>query len=320
VCARSNSALLCWLSDGAGFPTRIEGPAWSDDAGWGEVDHWSTIRLADLNGDGMDDVCGRAPAGVECHLSTGDGFGPKVAGPAWSDASGWGDHANYDALRLADLDGDRRADICARAGAGIRCALWTGESFGSAFSGPELSDASGWYMPKYYATVRLADVNGDRKADLCARAAAGFYCWLSDGSGFPTRIDGPAYSDTSGWGAIKYYSTLQADGPRCRALELCGNGRDDDCDGVIDNGCDLPDAGPPDSDGGPKPDGGDALDGASRDGGDSSAVDAGADSGGADQGNAATGCGCALDPPRTFLSILSGLAMLLAVTILRRRS
>src|SRR5262249_50702125 len=43
----------------------------------------------DLDGDGRGDVCARTVNGMVCNLSTSTGFGPDIAGPAWSDKNGW---------------------------------------------------------------------------------------------------------------------------------------------------------------------------------------------------------------------------------------
>src|SRR6185436_3969687 len=104
-----------------------------------------------------------------CHLSTGDGFGDTIDGPAWSTDSGWGQYDNWSTIRLGDVDGDGDLDVCARAGKGIVCALWEDGAYGPSFDGPPLSDAAGWDEPARFRTLRLADVDGDGKADLCAR-------------------------------------------------------------------------------------------------------------------------------------------------------
>ena len=213
LCARAAKGMICWLSDGASVQQAIDGPVWSNDAGWDAFKYWSTIRLADIDGDGRDDLCGRSAEGLECHLSTGTGFGAVVQGPTLSDGTGWGDRSNYLTLRMGDVDGDGRADACARANAGMRCWRSTGDGFASSFVGPALSDAEGWWQSKYYDTIRLADIDADGRADLCARGAEGVSCWRSLGDDFSGAIAGPSLSDGSGWGKIQYWSTLRAGGP-----------------------------------------------------------------------------------------------------------
>ncbi|MEB2314171.1 MAG: FG-GAP-like repeat-containing protein [Sorangiineae bacterium] len=238
LCARSAAGITCWPSTGTGFGPALAGPGWSDASGWGALPYWSTIRLVDVDGDGRADLCARAAKGLVCHLSTGTGFGDEIAGPEWSDAKGWSRHQYYSTLRFADLDGDGDRDACARAAAGVTCARWNGSGFDAEASTGLLSNDNGWDALRFYSTIRFADVNDDGRADLCARASAGAYCWLADGAaGFAPQVTGPAWSDANGWGALSQFSTFRAAGPACRAVELCGNGLDDDCSGVADDGC-----------------------------------------------------------------------------------
>jgi hypothetical protein len=244
VCARRQDGMACWLASDTGFGAAVLGPAWSDANGWDRVEYWSTIRLVDIDGDRRSDLCARAAAGFVCHLSTGDGWSEPIAGPVWSDESGWNDYANYSTIRIADIDGDGDQDACARANAGIRCAAFEsgqdGGWFGESFEGPALADEQGWSSIRFFSTIRLADIDGDGMADLCARAQAGVQCWPSIGTGFAaTPVAGPAWSDESGWDAQQYYATIRMStaAPSCHLEESCEDGTDDDCDGEIDEGC-----------------------------------------------------------------------------------
>ncbi len=267
ICARGGLGIFCWTSMGAGFDEPFPGPELSDAADWSRMMYWSTIRLADFTGDGMDDLCARAAGFVVCYPSTGAGFGDAVAGPQLGNDLGWADYSNYSTFRMADVTGDGREDICARGDLGIFCWPSTDAGFGEAFAGPELSDALGWNDPTNYRTIRMADVDGNGMADICARGDLGIVCWLADGTGFPETLDGPEWSDAEGWATVQYYATVRAAGPPpcIAAPEECNN-EDDDCDGEVDEeGCDDPDAGfDADVDAGGALDGGD--DGGDADG------------------------------------------------------
>ncbi len=235
VCARGGAQVYCWRATGEGFESIGSTPTWSDEAGWDAVSSWSTIRMVDIDGDGLADLCGRSPDGFVCHLSTGDGFGSALEGPTLSDDSGWGDHSNAATILLADLDGDGDRDLLARANAGIRWWPWEGSAFGDSVEGPELSDASGWDDHRYYTTLRTADIDADGDADLCARGPEGVRCWL--GPELSTEIEGPEWSDDSGWDGDRYYSTLRVAG---------GIGDEDPGPGDTDDGLDSgDDDGPP---------------------------------------------------------------------------
>src|SRR5678815_2656683 len=94
-------------------------------------------------------------------------------------------------IRMADVDGDGKADLCARHSAGFSCWLSDGNGFPTEVTGPVLSNANGWDAIQFYSTLRMVDINRDGKADLCARASASFMCWLSQGTTFSDVISGP---------------------------------------------------------------------------------------------------------------------------------
>ncbi len=222
VCGRSSSGVVCELSQGGAAATEVKGPAWSDAAGWDAASYYDTIQFADVNGDGKGDLCGRDKQGIVCELSTGGGFGAEVRGPDWSDAKGWTKEQYYSTIQFGDINGDGKADVCARAAAGITCALSDGNGFPTAVTGPTWSDANGWNLPQFYSTIRLVDVDGDGKADICGRSKSGVLCKLADGNGFPGAFTGPAWSDASGWAAPQYVTTI-------RYADVNGDGKTDVC-------------------------------------------------------------------------------------------
>ncbi|MEW5849930.1 MAG: FG-GAP-like repeat-containing protein [Myxococcota bacterium] len=213
VCGRSDTTMVCFLSNGQGFPTRVDGPDWSNEAGWDDANNWSTIRAADVNGDGKVDLCGRSNQAFKCHLSRGTSFGPRIVGPELSNQSHWDGHDNYSTIRLADIDADGDLDLCARATGGFKCWRWTGTDFGqwSVGSG-QMTDDGEWDLPRYYRTIRMADVTGDGKADLCGRGWGGVKCWPSLGNDFGAAFHGPEWSDAKGWNAEIYGTTLRLAG------------------------------------------------------------------------------------------------------------
>jgi MYXO-CTERM domain-containing protein len=234
VCVRGGAGVACPQCDGMGFPAGIPGPARSDDSGFGGREYWSTLRLADVDGDGRADLCVRTSADLRCTLSTGEGFGETLTVGALSNASGWADPANYRTLRAGDIDGDGADDLCLRANSGMACWAWDGAAFVQR-TGPAWADDAGWGAgPQYYDTVRLADFDGDGLEDLCARAGAGWRCHPSLGDSFGEGVALDDLTDAGGWAAPRYWSTIMSAGDACRAeMEAC-NGRDDDCDGMVD--------------------------------------------------------------------------------------
>lgn len=215
ACARIAAGLRCWASTGAGFDAdAITGPAWSDERGWRAHEHYSTVRLVDVDGDARADVCARADAGLHCHLSTGDAFGDAIVLAALADASGWDDPANYGTIELADIDGDGDRDACARASVGVQCWRFAEGGFGARLDGPSLDDDSGWWRAQYGRTLRFADIDGDGEADLCARQSTGLRCWPSNGGAFGAAIAGPAWTNDLGWWDPSYHATIRVAGGR----------------------------------------------------------------------------------------------------------
>src|SRR5262245_13140107 len=137
---------------------------WTDGAQLGAA-QGNPEEKFDLNGDGKADVCGRGGAGINCAVSTGSSFGAVIVWVAnFSDPLGWNTGPEYySTIRFPDVNGDGRADVCGRGGAGIYCALNTGSGFGPVnLWVANFSDAFGWNAgPEYYSTIRFPDVNGD---------------------------------------------------------------------------------------------------------------------------------------------------------------
>jgi hypothetical protein len=167
VCARSSTGILCALSTGSTFSApRLWLGALGDSEGWTEASLYSTLRLADVTGDGRDDLCARTAAGLTCWASTGSSFESQINGPAWSDASGYNALPYYGTLRMGDLDGDHRADACIRNSVGVDCWLSDGASFSTQRTGPAWKDSSGWDAVRFWSTMRMADINGDGRQDI----------------------------------------------------------------------------------------------------------------------------------------------------------
>jgi len=178
----------------------------------------------DVDGDGKADVCGRNASGLKCWLGSGTDFATAVTGPAIADGSGWSNLIYYTTTQFADVNGDGKADFCARGAAGAMCWLGTGSDFGNATSQTHMSNADGWNKPEYRQTIQWADVNNDGKADLCGRQYGSFSCWLYDSASnaFTTEVDVPDMGDPQGWNQVQYYSTIVV-------ADVTGDGRADVC-------------------------------------------------------------------------------------------
>lgn len=257
LCVRTSQGLVCETSNAAnGFVASPWVSAdFSDAAGFALAEsRWRSLRMADVDGDGRPDACARDGAGVRCALATPNGFAPATM---WSsdlaDADGWSAAAYGATLALGDVDGDGRADLCARGPDGMHC----GRSDGVAFEPlvpwlfPGFTDAEGWDARDKFPTIRLGDIDGDGRADVCGRNATGVLCASSDGTRFhdlrypvnTTFLDAQGWADEV-YGATLLFAWLDTSG----AVSVCGRAPnnlvchrlplDEDRDGVgtpIDN-------------------------------------------------------------------------------------
>ncbi len=208
VCGRGTGGVWCALSNGTssfGAPT-LWNASFSDANGWSSPQYYSTIRLPDVNGDGMADVCGRGPGGIWCALSSGGTFGATTLwNGSFSDANGWAAPQYDSTIQYSDIDGNGTADVCARGAGGLLCALSSGTTFGGATVwNASFSDANGWAAPSYYSTIRVV------AGTVCGRGVAGLSCAFSNATNSFNGLilESPNESDANGWTQPQYYSTI----------------------------------------------------------------------------------------------------------------
>jgi peptidoglycan/xylan/chitin deacetylase (PgdA/CDA1 family) len=124
------------------------------------------VQEGDVDGDGHADVCALRGDAVWCALGSRQG---RAAPQRWAPAQ---DFAGARVVRLGDVNGDGRADLCVRTARGLLCALSTGRGFLAASLWlAELGDAGGWAARE--VSIRLVDLDGDGRADVCADGEAG---------------------------------------------------------------------------------------------------------------------------------------------------
>jgi hypothetical protein len=198
-------------------------PNWTDAGGWTDPSKYSTIQLADVNGDGRDELIGRNDVGLEIwRFDTtlgqwrpqvdANGF-PQVltdfaSPPPWraSDPHSPAQPRYYSTIQAADVDGQPGAEILARFWDGMRVYKYTppaggnidGGSWSRIGTGGPFSDAGGYGDPSLYSTIHVTrGAPADRsQAVMFARThgapgdlSLAFYTW-SNGAwssvpGFP---------------------------------------------------------------------------------------------------------------------------------------
>ncbi len=222
VCARSDKGISCWLSEGTVFGTQTAVIPMSDADGYNQVQYYSTIRAADIDGDGKDELCARLKDGFQCFAWQDNAWSSPIQLGDMSDELHWNSAEYYSTIRTADINGDGKVDVCGRGKNGFSCWISTGNGFKLSFTITDLSNDNGWNKPEYYQTIRMADINGDHKADVCARDLKGIVCYLSQGDKFGEGLRGPGLSDEENWNDYDNYSTIVFG-------DINGDGKDDIC-------------------------------------------------------------------------------------------
>ncbi|MBN8468820.1 VCBS repeat-containing protein [Corallococcus exiguus] len=152
-----------------------------------------------------------------------------------SDADLWNTDIGYHGtVRLGDINGDGRADVCGRGSAGLRCALSNADgSMGAEALWLSLvSDTLGYKPREYSTTFQLADIDNDGKADACIRAAEGYLCFKALTGGFQTSAwAATSFSNANDWNAAeaRYGSIRVGDVDGDGYGDICGR----DADGKI---------------------------------------------------------------------------------------
>ena len=211
--------------------------------GWANDDLYPRT-IADVNGDGLQDLIGFGSAGVSIALGQAPSSGQAVAfGPATlayagfgaSDAAGGWTSGDTYPRTVADVNGDGRGDLVGFGGAGVYVALGQSDGgFGAtqlALNGFGTSDAGGgWSSDDRFPRV-LADVNNDGRADIVGFAANGTYVALgqSDGSfgSMMLGIAGFGYADVGGgWSTADRYPRTLGDVNGDGVADIIGFGGD----------------------------------------------------------------------------------------------
>ena len=176
-------------------------PPWGDAGGWTDPSKYSTIQLADVNGDGSDELIARNDQGIEIYWfdTTTDGSG----GPSDVGNGQWRPQADAKGLQ------------------------WVLTDFRSPL--PTESPATNWTKPQYYSTIQAADVDGQPGAEILARFADGMHVYKYtppdtarsiDGGTWQSIGTGGPFSDAAGGNDPSVYSTIQVGKFRAPDLPL----------------------------------------------------------------------------------------------------
>jgi hypothetical protein len=207
----------CSLADqsynGACGP-QFELPAWGDGAGWKDPSKYSTIQLADLTGNGKDELIARNDDGIEIWTfdttvgqwrpAIGADGQPEVLtdfrSPLPSESGpNWNQPQYYSTIQTADLYGNGAREILARFPDGMRVYQYTppagtknikGGTWSQIAERGPFSDKDGYANPSLYLTIHAISAtrdqpgNDDQPGKLVTQTPSGpvVYDW-SDASG-----------------------------------------------------------------------------------------------------------------------------------------
>jgi hypothetical protein len=202
--------------------------------------------MADVDGDGQDDIVGFGNGAVCVSFSKGSYFTPECdtnGGSAvlpgeygYAKEGGlWTSNTVYPRM-MADVNGDHKADIVGFGSVGVYVSLWnpTTHTFDSCPApwlleyGTKIlpSGAGGWDDNIKFPRM-MADVNGDNKADIVGFGNAGVVLALSNGHGFdPPRLVLPAFGVAQNWVDNIKHPRMMADVNGDHKADIVGCGPD----------------------------------------------------------------------------------------------
>jgi hypothetical protein len=151
---------------------------------WPSVVDWRDVQVADVNGDGRDDIVGRRNGVWWVARSTGSGF-VNERWTAWSNTITW------ENVLVGDFNGDGLDDIVGRANSYWWVALSTGTAFVTQRWGI-------WSTSSPWEDLHVADVDGDGLDDLVGRQNGVWWVAKSTGTSFVNQKWG-VWSTAAPW-------------------------------------------------------------------------------------------------------------------------
>ena len=156
---------------------------------WSAKASWVDIRVGDVDGDGHDDILGRANGKWWVSHSTGTEF----VNENWGS---WSTNVTWENVFVGDFNGDGLDDVLGRAVG----KWWVARSDGTQLINENWGS---WSANVNWQDIRVADVDGDGLDDIVGRAGTTWWVARSTGSSFVNQVWGlkrpPTLGRTSCW-------------------------------------------------------------------------------------------------------------------------
>ncbi len=181
----------------------------------------STLQTGDIDGDGQSEILARWIDGLDIYRFENGTLLRHSHIPALSDNAGFYRPSWYSTIRSGVLDRKLgQADVVARESDGMHVFRYDRQKKVWREIGAQTSirpfadkdtDGTDWTKPQHYTTIRLSDLTGDGVAELVGRGHNGLEVWRWDAEGnhWSELSEGGELSDSQGYGAEPYYSSLQ---------------------------------------------------------------------------------------------------------------
>jgi hypothetical protein len=197
---RTSTGTWYWLTSSSNY-----NPAAAVAKQWGNASLGDQPMLADMDGDRkMDLVVWRASSGTWYWLTSSSGYNYATSG-----TKQWGSQGSGDVPKLADIDGDGKADLIVwRAPSGTWFWLTSASGYDYAQSGVKQ-----WGSQGAGDVPLVGDLDGDGKTELVVwRAPSGTWYWLTSASGYNYAAQAQKQWGSQGAGDMPFLPDLDGDG------------------------------------------------------------------------------------------------------------
>ena len=170
IAGRAGGQWWVAVSTGAPFDSIFQNQNWAQ---WSNQVQWEDVMTGDFNGDGYDDIAGRANGDWWIASSNGTAFVTDYWGQ-WSPSVPWQD------VQVADFNGDGLDDIAGRANG----TWWVSRSADDFFITESWAN---WSTSVEWQDVVSADFDGNGLDDIAGRASGNWWVALSNGQSFSSE-------------------------------------------------------------------------------------------------------------------------------------